>query len=184
MSKMYDVDSINEDVTGELQPEGEYGIIEQKEEAMTLLERIKARQAAITDLEKLYEMRTRLLRDKIEIADKWLADEKEKLQRQIDFFKTPLEHFMRAINASNPKIKSLKLPTGTLKLRKLPDTVTLKDNWKAGEADVGKPGINKIEKVEIKVSLSEIKKHIQETGEELDYAELVPGETKFEVEVI
>ena len=179
--KAYEIDSIDEDVTGELQPEGEFGIIEKNEEAMTLLERIKVRQDAIEGLEKLYEFRTRALREKIEQADKWLADEKVKYQRQIDFFKMPLKQFMEAINASNPKIKSLNLPTGKLKLRKLPDKIVITDGFKATADDYGKPGI--FEKLTYEINRTAIKEHLKKTGEMPDYATIETGETKFEVEV-
>lgn len=178
------IDSINEDVTGELIPvnENDYEIIEAEEQAITYLERIQARKHKLNKIKELYQERVQALQDKIDQAYKWLDEEETKLNSEIGWLIRPLEDFMRAINASNPKIKSLNLPTGKLKLRKLPDKVIIMDGFKATKDDLGKPGI--VEKISYDVNKTEIKKHIEETGEVLDYAHIEPGETKFEYEVM
>lgn len=178
------VDSIDEDVTGELVPvqNDDYQIVEKEEDATTLLERIAARTHKINRLKELYLARVQPLQDKIDQAQKWLDDETAKIQSQVVFLSGPLEEFMRAINASNPKIKSLNLPTGKLKLRKLPDKVIVADDFQPTADDMGKVGV--VEKISYSVNKTDIKKHIEETGEVLDYAHIEPGEVKFEYEVI
>jgi len=180
---MTKIDTIDEDISGDLIPvnEEDYEIIETDEAATSLLERIAARVHKISKLQELYMARIQPLKDKIDMASIWLDGEKVKLDREIGYLKGPLEEFMRAINASNPKIKSLNLPTGTLKLRKSPDKVIIAEGFKATADDFGKPGI--MEKLTYEVSKDAIKDHIKKTGEELDYAHIEIGETKFDYEV-
>lgn len=113
------VDPIEENLTGQLQPEGDEILPEHidKESATGLCERIGARRDKISDLEALADIRISALQEKIELTEAWLEQEKKELEASILFFSAPLEHWIRAENAGNSKIKSIKLPTGTLKLR-------------------------------------------------------------------
>jgi len=107
----------------------------------------------------------------------------EKIERSCGFLEGYLENFLREINRQDSKVKSRKYSAGVLKLSKSPDKVEIVEGFTPTEADLDKPGINKVVKTEIKINKTEIKKYIKETGEVLDYAELVPGVTKFKVEV-
>ena len=111
--------SIEESITGDLQAvEENLPVPEHNEGAVSLLERIQARQHIIGHIKEDHSHRIAMLEEKLELAKATRDKEIEVVRKSIAWLTFPLEQFMRAINASNPKIKSLKLPTGILKLRK------------------------------------------------------------------
>ena len=164
---------IEEEFSGELEEITEAPLPETitEESAMPMIARIGYRQKEIA--------KAKALRDKwIEQAEHWYEEKESKLMNGINFYSLALEGFMRALNASNPKIKSLNLPAGKLMLRKLPDKVELKEGE---ELTADHPFANV--KTVITLDKKGIKDQIKSTGEIPTYVEYIEGETKFSVEV-
>lgn len=57
------------------------------------------------------------LRKEIEAAQEWLKQQNEGLEQEASFFVCGLETYHRKLMEENPKVKTVKLPFGTLKLR-------------------------------------------------------------------
>jgi hypothetical protein len=166
-------DFIEEEFSGELEEITEAPLPETitEESAMPMIARIGYRQREIA--------KAKALRNKwIEQANHWYRAKESKLMNGINYYHLALEGFMRALNASNPNIKTLNLPAGKLILRKLPNTVELKEGITLGHTTNFT-----VEKTTFSLDKKSVKAHIKETGEIPDFVEYKEGETKFSIEV-
>ena len=109
-------------------------------------------------------------------ADEWAKQEIEKIERQKLHFMLPLESFMKSINKSNPRIKSLKFPQGVIGVRSTPQKIEIDPDYKAEEHPLDP---NVVVKTTYSVSKTAVKNQMEATGELPEYASVVPGEVKF-----
>lgn len=106
----------------------------------------------------------------------WLAGEQNELDRVEEFFGGMLEHWHRQILETDERRKTIRLPSGELKARKSPDTVTVLDP----EAFVCAHGFDsEFVRVTAKPDLAAVKQAVLKDGEALDGVEVVPGEVRF-----
>ena len=148
--------------------------IESKDQAAWALRKMSRIKAEI-------EENNRVAQAEIDLIVSWRDEENEKLERSISFFESLLHEFFLQLRESDPKLKTMKLPHGTLKMRAQQPQYEYDEEILLSWAKENLP-----EAVVIKESVAKtpVKKHIQETGE------LVPGVTiterpeKFAVEVV
>lgn len=148
--------------------------IETKDQAAWALRKMSRIQAEI-------EENNQVTQAEIERIISWRDEENEKLERSISFFEGLLYEYFMALRQEDPKLKTMKLPHGTLKMRAQQPQYEYDEEILLSWAKENLP-----EAVVIKESVAKtlVKKHIQETGE------LVPGVTiterpeKFAVEVV
>jgi len=162
---------IQEDFTDELE---EFDsslppVVQDEDAAQTALARLVFRDKEIARI----EARRDFIKNQ---ADEWANQQIEKIEVQKQHFLLPLESFMKSINKSNPKIKSLKFPYGTIGVRQTPQKIEIDDDFKP-EEHADDPFVSA--KVTYSVNKANIKKVMKNTGELPEYASVVPGEIKF-----
>lgn len=111
----------------------------------------------------------------------WRDGENEKLQRSVSFFEGLLHEYFLTLRESDPKLKTMKLPHGTLKMRKQQPQYEYDEETLLPWAKENLP-----EAVVIKeaVAKTPVKKYVQETGEMVPGVTITERPEKFSVEVV
>lgn len=155
--------------------------IEDKEQATWALRKIRALKAQIEETNELAEM-------EIERIKTWQENENQSAEDSIAYFEGLLHDFMLGERVLDPKLKSIKLPHGTVRFRKQQPEYKRDDIGLIGWAKAN----NKVDLIKVKESLdwATLKKDItvtngkaiyNETGEIIEHVEIVEREDKFEV---
>lgn len=111
----------------------------------------------------------------------WRNEENEKLQRSVSFFESLLHEYFMQLREDDPKLKTVKLPHGSLKMRAQQPQYEYDEDqllpWAKG---------NLPEAVVVKESIAKtpVKKHIRETGEMVPGVTITERPEKFIVEVV
>ena len=132
--------------------------------------------------QKVKEQRQNLEAAQAEIdrINNWMESENGKLDQEIQFFEALLESYFYRLREEDPKLKSLKLPHGTLKLRKQQPKFEY-------DEDKLLPWVkeNLVSALVIKESVSKttVKDYIKETGEVVPGVEVEVRPEKFSIEV-
>lgn len=123
----------------------------------------------------------RVAQAEIDLIVSWRDEENEKLERSISFFESLLHEFFLQLRESDPKLKTMKLPHGTLKMRAQQPQYEYDEEILLSWAKENLP-----EAVVIKESIAKtpVKKHIQETGELVPGVTIIERPEKFAVEVV
>lgn len=158
--------------------------IENIEQANWAVRKIAAARAAIREREEL-------ARAEIERIKRWLEDETQELQRDIEFFEGLLKEYHVKQLAKDSKAKTIKLPYGVLKMRKQQPKIERNDEQLKAWAKENKPDV--LIPQEPKLDWAGLKKVLKIAGDKMidpDTGEAVPGvtvierEPKFSVEVV
>jgi hypothetical protein len=127
------------------------------------------------------------MRENQEMADaeiqrirEWLESENSELQSSITFFESKLAEYMQKENAQDPKCRSIKLPHGTIRLRKMPLKWEFDDDKTITYLEQNYPDMIQIIK---KYDKSKVKELIKKSGETWDGVSIEEQPDKFEVEV-
>jgi hypothetical protein len=117
----------------------------------------------------------------IERITSWRDEENGKLERSISFFEGLLYEYFVQLRGDDPKLKTMKLPHGTLKMRAQQPQYEYDESLMLPWAKKNLP-----EAVVVKESVAKtpVKKHIKETGEMVPGVQMVERPEKFSVEVI
>lgn len=106
----------------------------------------------------------------------WLDEAKASAADTEGFFGSLLEDWHRRVLDTDEKQKTIKLPSGELKARKLPDGVVIADP----DAFVCAHGFaSDLVRVKATPDLNAVKKAVLRDGESLVGVEVVPGEVRF-----
>ena len=148
--------------------------IESKDQAAWALRKMSKIKAEIEENNKVAQA-------EIERITAWRDEENEKLERSISFFESLLHEFFLSQRESDPKLKTMKLPHGTLKMRAQQPQYEYDEEILLSWAKENLP-----EAVVIKESVAKtlVKKHIQETGEMVPGVTITERPEKFSVEVV
>ena len=148
--------------------------IETKDQAAWALRKMSRIQAEI-------EENNRVAQAEIDLIVSWRDEENEKLERSISFFESILHEFFLQLRESDPKLKIMMLPPGTLKMRAQQPQYEYDEEILLSWAKENLP-----EAVVIKESVAKtpVKKHIQETGELVPGVTIIERPEKFAVEVV
>lgn len=149
--------------------------------------RIETKEQAAWALRKMSHIKaemdenTQVAQAEIDRIAAWRNDENEKLQRSISFFEHLLHGYFLTLRESDPKVKTVKLPHGSLKMRKQQPEFQYDETQLLPWAKENLP-----EAVVVKESVAKtpVKKHIQETGEMVPGVQMVERPEKFSVEVV
>ena len=117
----------------------------------------------------------------IERITSWRDEENGKLERSISFFEGLLYEYFVQLRDENPKLKTMKLPHGSLKMRAQQPQYEYDEDQLLPWAKENLP-----DAVVVKESVAKtpVKKHIQETGEMVPGVQMVERPEKFSVEVV
>ena len=117
----------------------------------------------------------------IERITSWRDEENGKLERSISFFEGLLYEYFVQLRGDDPKLKTMKLPHGTLKMRAQQPQYEYDESLMLPWAKKNLP-----EAVVVKESVAKtpVKKHIKDTGEMVPGVEIVERPERFSVEVI
>jgi phage host-nuclease inhibitor protein Gam len=110
--------------------------------------------------------------------DAWLEDETGKLDRHADYFRSILADYMRRRHEDDPKVKTLSLPSGTLKARKGRPRVTVTD-LDALEAWVDEHEAGELLRVKVEADKRAILGRVEVDGEVPPGVEIEPGGVSF-----
>lgn len=148
--------------------------IESKDQAAWALRKMSRIKAEI-------EENNRVAQAEIDLIVSWRDEENEKLERSISFFESLLHEFFLQLRESDPKLKTMKLPHGTLKMRAQQPQYEYDEDVLLPWAKENLP-----EAVVTKESVAKnpVKKHIQETGETVPGVTITERPEKFAVEVV
>lgn len=157
--------------------------IENKEQATWALRKIKALKTQIKETNELAEI-------EIERIKIWQENENQSAESSMDYFENLLHDYMLEERALDPKLKTVKLPHGTVRFRKQ------QPEYKRDEDKllVWAKESNLKEYIKIKENLnwSNLKKDItlvagnaihKKTGEVIKHVEIIERKDKFEVVV-
>lgn len=117
----------------------------------------------------------------IERIRAWLDEVNGSLERHAEFFDSHLRYYHRTILNSDPSRKTVKLPAGTLKARKRPDTIEIVEpeafiEW----ARVARP---EFIRTKFEINKSVVREAVLKDGEVIEGVEAEPGDISFSVEV-
>jgi len=197
------VDPIEEEVTGELQPIAESDkpgwIIEGEDKATWQVDRIIARRKAIKAIEDSYYIdpndekndgpmghRVRILRDKLEQTLAHKDKQIEGLEKEIEDLKRPLQFYLEALiradtHTNPPKYKDL--ANGRISLIELAPILAVDDKFKPEENKDNPFIYSEPGKLKWKLDRKKLDKHIRETGEVFEWAQIKDRKPIFKVEV-
>jgi hypothetical protein len=117
----------------------------------------------------------------IERITGWRDSENEKLERSVSFFEGLLYEYFMDLREEDPKLKTMKLPHGSLKMR------AQQPQYEYDETQLlpwAKENLPDAVVVKESVAKTPVKKHIQETGEMVPGVQMVERPEKFSVEVV
>jgi len=109
-------------------------------------------------------------------ANLWADQKIKQIENYNNWYSSRLIDFMRAINKSDPKKKSIKFPLGKIGFRQSPEKIEIDPDYNPAE-HTDDPNV--VVKTTYSVSKTAIKNQMEATGELPDYASVVPGEIKF-----
>lgn len=115
-----------------------------------------------------------------ERISQWVLKENAKHQMDIEFFENALHEYMKQENLINPECRSIKLPHGTIRLRKMPQKWDFDDEKTINYLEQNYPEMIQIIK---KYDKSKVKELVKNTGETWDGLRIEEQPDKFEVEV-
>jgi hypothetical protein len=148
--------------------------IASKDEAAWALRKMSALQAKIEENDKTAQ--AELVR-----TNAWKEAENKKLQGSMDFFTFLLEDYFRALREADPKLKTLSLPHGKLKVRaQQPEYVIDERELIPWLKENNVPGALVLKET---VSKAAIKSYVKDTGEVPIGVEIIDRPDKFSVEV-
>lgn len=169
----------------ESQEEKERFRVTGKDSANWCLRKMRALKAEIED-------NNRIAREEIERIQRWQEQVNAPLQRSIEYFESLLEEYHRALYAEDPKVKTIKLPHGTLKMRaqqpefKRDEQVFLEYLRKSGRTDyieiIEKPKWGEYKKI-VEVAMDGCTVVDMQTGEIVEGVTAEQRPPKFSVEV-
>lgn len=155
--------------------------IRDKNQATWALRKIRALKAQTKETNELAEM-------EIERIKAWQAIENQSAEDSIAYFEGLLHDFMLGERAHDPKLKSIKLPHGTIKFRKQqPEYVRNEPALIEWAKQSDKTGLIKIKEsldwatMKKGITAADGKAIYNETGEVLEHVEIIEREDKFEV---
>jgi hypothetical protein len=162
-----------------------FGIPEDQEQRERF--KIESKDQAIWALRKIAQAKanqdenTQAAQAEIDRIAVWRNEENEKLQRSVSFFESLLHEYFMQLREDDPKLKTVKLPHGSLKMRAQQPQYEYDEDqllpWAKG---------NLPEAVVVKESIAKtpVKKHIRETGEMVPGVTITERPEKFSVEVV
>lgn len=137
--------------------------------ALRKLARIRAEQDKNRDLAQL----------EIDRVNAWLDEVNVQLGARAEFFEGHLIDYHRGLLAEDEKKKTIKLPAGTLKARKVPDNVEISDDF-LEHAQVARPDLVR---TKYEVDRKAVKEAVLKDGEILPGVTRIEGTTSYTVEV-
>ena len=149
--------------------------------------RIETKDQAIWALRKIAQAKadqdenTRAAQAEIDRIAGWRNEENEKLQRSVSFFESLLHEYFMQLREDDPKLKTVKLPHGSLKMR------AQQPEFQYDETQLlpwAKENLPDAVVVKVSVSKTPVKKHIKETGEMVPGVTITERPEKFSVEVV
>lgn len=148
--------------------------IESKDQAAWALRKMSRIKAEMEENNKVAQA-------EIERITAWRNEENEKLQRSVSFFESLLHEYFMQLREDDPKLKTVKLPHGSLKMRKQQPEFQYDETQLLPWAKENLP-----DAVVVKESVAKtpVKKHIQETGEVVPGVTIIERPEKFSVEVV
>lgn len=162
-----------------------FGIPEDQEQRERF--RIESKDQAAWALRKMSKIKAEIdenimtAQAEIERITGWRDSENEKLERSAAFFEGLLYEYFMALRETDPKLKTMKLPHGALKMRaqqpKYEYDETLMLPW-------AKKNLPEAVVVKESVAKTPVKKHIKDTGEMVPGVEIVERPERFSVEVV
>jgi len=178
--KMTSPEKIEDDFLAEILPVGEVGaeiVLEEPAQADHQIQRIARLMQKGEDIKGFVAGEMKRLQE-------YLERKLQTLQGEIDWRSGPLEIYMRDANRRNPKIKSLDLPHGKLKLRAQQDKFEIDEEKVLGWAGDHLQEAASFTETKIVIRKDNLKKFIKETGEMVDGVTIEPaGESKFYLEI-
>lgn len=157
-------------------PEGEsQGVfrVETKDMAIWATKKLASKCKSILENE-------RAAQEEIKRVEAWLREENSRLEKEAGFFNYLLNDYFLELRKDEPQIKSLKLPHGTLKMRKQQPEYIYKDEEIMEWAKVNLPNAIAVRE---SVSKTVVKEHIKATGEVVPGVEVIERPEKFSVDV-
>lgn len=108
-------------------PDHDYWRIETRSDAHWAMQQVWEAQAVRKErTAEAQAVKARLL-SQIALVDQWLADELREPDDRVAFFTGHLVRWMADLRRDNPKLKSVKLPYGTIKSRSVPAGIQIDD---------------------------------------------------------
>lgn len=144
-----------------------------KASAEWALRKIRAYKQQIKENEELYNA-------EIQRLNEWLESVNKKANDNINYFTALLQEYMIKELEKDPKSRSIKLPSGTVRFRKQQPEWQFEDEKVISWLKSNKPEL--IRTIE-KYDKNDIKKIVKETGEIIDGIKIENREDKFEVDV-
>lgn len=147
---------------------------------------IEDQSAATWALRKISQIDRRLAEEEVLAAaeidkiDRWIEGKREAANRERVYFEARLHEYLVALQAEDPKLKSLKLPGGTIRTRKQQPEYKYDDDMILPWAKKNLPAAVIVKE---SVNKSEIKAHHKDTGEVIPGLTVAEREPKFEVEL-
>jgi len=167
----------------DMQGEKERFKVTNKDSANWCLRKMRALKAEI-------EENARIAQEEVERIQQWLQDVNTPLERSMQYFEGLLMEYHMKVYAEDPKIKTIKLPHGTLKMR-VQQPEYIRDDEKL-LSWLKQNGMNEFVKIIEKPEWGQLKKKVQIAGKMVvfkDTGEVIEGVTaqerppKFSVEV-
>ena len=114
--------------------------------------------------------------DEARIIKEWVIARNSKLQDKVDFLTLKLENFIREEGK-----KTIDLPHGTLKIRKLPDKVEITD-METFLQNANQDVVNIVPE-SVKPDLNKIKTYIRNSGRSLPGVTIIEGKEEFKLTI-
>lgn len=148
--------------------------IETKDQAIWALRKIAQKKKEQKENQEAARIETSRIMD-------WLTGENDNLDKECSFFEFLLREYFNTLRQDDPKLKTLKLPHGSLKMRAQQPEFAYDDDLLLPWAKDNLP-----EAVVVKESTSKtmIKDYLKETGEVIPGVTVTPRPEKFSVEVL
>ena len=168
------IDTVEQFGVPEEQEQRERFKIETKDQAawaLRKMSRIKAEQ----------DENTQAAQVEIDRIAAWREEENEKLERSVSFFEGLLYEYFMDLREEDPKLKTMKLPHGALKMRALQPKYEYDEDALLSWA---KENLPQAVVTKESVSKNPVKAHIKETGEVVPGVVVLQRPEKFSVEVV
>lgn len=138
-------------------------------------------------LRKLAQYRNRQAENRAlaeaEIAriETWLVEENARYLKGIEFFEALLVEFHRRELRDDPKRKTISLPAGNLKARKLPDSIEIVDE--ESFKDFAETERNDLLRIQIAPDKNALKQAVLRDGEVIPGVAAVTGDLRFSIDI-
>ncbi len=183
LAEIMELQEIEIDMAEDMKKTKERFKIEDKEQATWALRKIRALKAQIEENRKLAIA-------EIARIDQWEQKENETAKNSINFFESLLYDFAIKERAADPKLKSIKLPHGTIRFRKQQPEYIRDDEklikWAITSGEWGLVKINEsFDWATLKKEITVVDGKVisNDTGEVIDGVTATDREDKFEVDV-